>query len=152
MTARKDPKDLLKEGRKPYYDNVEDMQRKIDLYFAACDGEQEAIDELEPTKKELKEIVKENWQDHYTITGLALALGFTSRQGLLNYEDKTEFFDTVKKAKMKVERYIEKKLYGNNATGCIFNLKNNYGWKDTQSFEGQGVPVNIINDIPKKDS
>ena len=37
----------------------------------------------------------------------------------------------IKKAKAKVEEQLEESLYrlGNNS-GVIFNLKNNYGWKD----------------------
>ena len=46
------------------------------------------------------------------------------------------FFFTIKKAKSKVEDYLEKKLLtGNSATGIIFNLKNNFEWKDKQEVE-----------------
>lgn len=64
-----------------------------------------------------------------TVTGLALALN-TSRQTLINYEDKDEFFDTIKKAKDLIEHHWETLLQGNSVTGVIFNLKNNYSWKD----------------------
>lgn len=43
------------------------------------------------------------------------------------------FFDTIKNAKLKIENYLEKHLVTDNGvTGIIFNLKNNYGWKDKQ--------------------
>ena len=29
-----------------------------------------------------------------------------------------------------IEAHLEKKLFGNNVTGLIFNLKNNFDWKD----------------------
>jgi len=68
-----------------------------------------------------------------TITGLALALD-TTRQTLMDYQERDEFTDTVKRAKTVVENYAEKRLFGNNATGAIFALKN-YGWKD--KFENE---------------
>ena len=74
-----------------------------------------------------------------TVTGLALALDFTSRQALLNYQIKPEFVDTVKRAKLRIENHLEKTLYRHTgAAGVIFNLKNNFGWKDAQQLEHVG--------------
>ena len=65
-----------------------------------------------------------------TVTGLCLALNLT-RQGLINYEVRPDFLDTVKRAKLQVEAGIEQRLLGDKqAAGAIFNLKNNFGWKD----------------------
>ena len=97
-------------GRPKKYTEVEIMQQKIDKYFKECD------DNKEP----------------YTITGLALALDL-DRKSINNYEKESEFFPTIKKAKLRVENYLEKRLINDSsATGIIFNLKNNYGWKDKQ--------------------
>lgn len=97
-------------GRPPKYKAKKDFQKKIDKYFEECDKNDEP----------------------YTITGLGLALDM-SRQDLINYSKKEEFFDTIKKAKLRVENYLEKHLImDSSATGIIFNLKNNYGWKDKQ--------------------
>jgi hypothetical protein len=82
-----------------------------------------------------------------TITGLALSLGFDSRAGLLYYQDeKPEFLATVKRAKSRVERSMERELINRNGTvtGLIFNLKNNFGWKDAQELNhtgADGVPL-----------
>lgn len=104
-------------GCPPQFKSVEELQKAIDAYFADCD-ERGAP---------------------YTVTGLALACDLT-RQGLINYEKKDQFVDTIKKAKMKVENSIEEKLMigGNSTAGCIFNLKNNYGWKDKSEQELSG--------------
>lgn len=61
-----------------------------------------------------------------TITGLALFLGFTSRQALINYEhgDK-DFIDAVKRLKLAVENSYEQ----SGQTIDIFALKN-MDWKD----------------------
>lgn len=104
-------------GRPPKYKKKEEIQELIDKYFCDCDKNDEP----------------------YTVTGLALALNI-SRQDLINYSNKEEFFDTIKKAKLKVENYLEKRLIKDNScTGIIFNLKNNYGWKDKQENINVGV-------------
>lgn len=71
-----------------------------------------------------------------TVTGLAVYLN-TSRQTLLEYEGEVEgreksaeFADTIKKAKDLIEMHWEDMLQGNNVTGVIFNLKNNFSWAD----------------------
>lgn len=76
-----------------------------------------------------------------TITGLAIFLD-TSRQTLLEYEGEvegreknSEFADTIKKAKDLIEFHWETMLEGNNVTGVIFNLKNNFKWADKTEQE-----------------
>lgn len=99
-------------GRPPKFESKEQLQNLIDLYFISCQDE------------------KGEWKKPPTITGLANALD-TTRETLLNYEDKEEFSDTIKRAKEQVHQYVEEYLFtGKNQTGAIFNLKNNYGWKD----------------------
>ena len=83
-----------------------------------------------------------------TITGLALALD-TTRQTLMDYQERDEFTDTVKRAKTVVENYAEKRLFGNNATGAIFALKN-FGWKDKFENENQ-TTVKTISATPLTD-
>lgn len=97
-------------GARPKYENPADMQALIYEYF------------------------KDNTRP--TITGLAAALDLT-RQGLINYEGREEFFDTVRQAKIQVEEILEQGLYGNVA-GLMFNLKNNFGWKDKSETEVSG--------------
>ena len=96
-------------GRPPKYSNPEDMQVIIDRYFAEA-------------------------ADKPTVTGLALALDFDTRQAVLNYEVKPEFVATLKRAKLRVQQALEKHLYSQSVAGVIFNLKNNFGWKDTQEI------------------
>ena len=64
-----------------------------------------------------------------TITGLALFLGFNSRQSMLDYEKKEEFSCTIKNARLRIEHEYEKQLHLDKCTGAIFALKN-FGWKD----------------------
>ena len=107
---------MSKAGRPKKYTEAELMQRKIDAYFKKCDNE----------------------HDPYTVTGLCLALDIT-RETLSQYLKNSEFSDTIKKAKLKVENYLEKRLITDTSTtGIIFNLKNNFGWTDKQQLEHSG--------------
>lgn len=104
-------------GRPPKYKTAKEMQEKIDKYFKECD----------------------NSNRPYTITGLALALDL-DRKSIINYSEQDEFFHTIKKAKLQVENYLEERLINDTSTtGIIFNLKNNYGWKDKQENINIGV-------------
>lgn len=112
------------------FKSVEEMQEAIDAYFLEC------VENSIP----------------YTITGLALALG-TNRQTLCNYEKAQgyeKFFDTIKKAKTRVENYAEIRLFGPTPAGAIFALKN-FGWEDRSKHDIGGQPENpvvIKDDIP----
>lgn len=72
-----------------------------------------------------------------TWTGMAMALGFYSRQELDNYADYDGFSDAVKRAKQIVANAYEERLHGSNPTGAIFALKN-MGWSDKQQYEHSG--------------
>lgn len=69
-----------------------------------------------------------------TITGMALYLGFESRQSFYDYEEKIEFSCIVKRARLEVEASYEMCLIGKNPAGAIFALKN-MGWHDTQRID-----------------
>jgi len=88
---------------------------------------------VEKFEQQAEQYFKETPPEEWTITGLALALD-TSRETLMNYEEKDEFFDAVKKAKLKIEHSYEKRLIKRGAAGDIFGLKN-FGWKDKQETE-----------------
>lgn len=112
-------------GKPLLFEDKEKLQRDIDAYFKECD------------EKKVP----------YTISGLAYALG-TTRRTLLDYQEKDNYSHTIKKAKSKIEAYNEVMLYNKEVptTGVIFNLKNNYGWKDKQEIEADvknDVTINI---------
>ena len=69
-----------------------------------------------------------------TWTGLALFMGFSSRQSIDEYQNYDGFSDSVKKAKTFVEWQYEMRLCGDKPTGAIFALKN-FGWKDKQEVD-----------------
>jgi len=107
-------------GRPRRFNTVEEMQVLIDRYFQEC---------------------KEN-NEPLTITGLALALGFTSRQAVMNYEGFLDdngkmFLDTIKTAKLRIENAYEKRNIENGRGGDIFALKQ-FDWTDKQEIKHSG--------------
>lgn len=134
-------------GRPPMYKTKEEIQEKIDAYFEDCKGRVLKDDDGNVmTDKNGAPIIVDTRP--LTVTGLALALGFTSRQALLNYQDKEEFVDTITRAKARVEAYAEERLFDKDgANGAKFSLANNFeGWKEKQSIEADvknEVTINV---------
>lgn len=126
-----------KMGRPLAYKSPEEMQEKIDAYFEECAGKPL----LDPKTGE--PFMDKNGdpilygRKPYTITGLALAIGFNSRQSLLNYQGRPEFMDTITRAKAVVEEYAETRLFDKDgANGAKFALANNFnGWREKKEIE-----------------
>lgn len=119
-------------GRKPRYKDKAEIEEKINTYFNSCKGEILMNKQTgEPILTKYGQPVIVNAKPP-TVTGLALALGFTSRQSLLNYQAKKEFMDTITRAKMVVEEYTEGRLFDKDGSnGAKFSLMNNFkGWND----------------------
>lgn len=115
-------------GRPAKFKNAAEMQAAIDYYFEDC--------------KERKAPL--------TMSGLALALGFESRQSLVDYKSRgDEFSDTIKEARKKVEMSVEERMLSSTGVvaGVIFNAKNNFGWRDKQEIDqtvDQTTTVKIV--------
>lgn len=105
-------------GRPPKYKDSMEISKRCDEYFILCDKEDRP----------------------YTSPGLAIALGFNDRSSLDDYKSKKKFFPAIKKAIGIIERQrLEKMLKGGqNVAGCIFDLKNNFGYKDKMETEISG--------------
>lgn len=91
-------------GRPLKFETLEILQTAIDDYFACT--------------------VEADW----LITGLAVHLN-TSRETLMEYEDRPEYVDAIKAAKDKVQMAYERDLRSKGNAGSIFGLKN-FGWTD----------------------
>lgn len=98
------------------YKTQEELQAGINSYFEDCDKREKP----------------------YTMSGLALSLGI-DRTTLIRYGDRDSYATLIKEAKQKVECQLEENALTNkaNATFTIFNLKNNYGWKDKVEIESE---------------
>jgi len=133
-------------GRPAVFTTVEDFDKKVEEYYEYIKGESKEM----PYTKKLKDgsietgtnLVWIREPEPPSITGLALFLGFESRQSLYDYEDKPEFSYSIKRAKLRVEKNYEKYLLSQSATGAIFALKN-FGWADKQQVEQSGG-INVL--------
>lgn len=97
-------------GRPPKWEDPEKFEAAVDAYFA-------------------------NPETIHTWTGLAIHLGFESRQSLQDYKEKEGFTYPIKKALLLIEKtYEERMMMLKNPSGPIFALKN-FGWKDKQEVE-----------------
>ena len=129
-------------GRPLTFKTPEELQKVIDEYFEWCDAR--AVKKADDSGKEYFV----SYPAPYTMSGLARRIGL-SRQGLLDYANKDEFLDTIKEARNKVHEDVETRLMDGKAqAGAIFNLKNNFGWKDKTETEHSGsieLPTPIYN-------
>ena len=134
------------------YKTPEKMQEAIDAYFKECEGHPLLDDEGQPfTDKYGNPFIVD--RKPLTVTGLALALGFATRQSLLDYEGKGQFKFIIQQAKLRIENYAEMRLYDKEgANGAKFNLQNNFKRWDADkpgSDDKKAPAVNIICDIPR---
>ena len=105
---------MSKVGRPKLFNDVKEVEEKINAYFNYCEEKEKP----------------------YTMSGLAYYLGI-SRQTLVNYSNQDQFFDTIKKARDRVQMQLEENALSNkaNPTFTIFNLKNNFDWKDSNEVK-----------------
>ena len=95
------------------YKTIEELQTAIDKYFKDRDKHKKP----------------------YTMSGLIRSLGI-DKNTFYSYSNQELFSPTIKLCRLKIEEQLEECLYrpGNNS-GIIFNLKNNYGWRDQQEVK-----------------
>ena len=110
---------MAERGRPRAFNSVEELESKINDYFEYCNKEKKP----------------------YTMSGLAYYLD-VDRKTIVNYTKDEEYFPTIKKARDRVQMQLEENALMNisNSTFTIFNLKNNFDWKDkietnTENFE-----------------
>lgn len=109
-------------GRPRIVESPEEFDRLVDEYVSLC---------------------RDN-EDPVTFSGMALHLGFSTRQSLYEYQAYDGFSDSVKRARLIVENEYERRLYSGQPTGPIFALKN-HGWSDKQELEHSGeLPMIVV--------
>ena len=138
-------------GRPPIYKTGNEIEEKIDAYFKECEGEILKDDNGKTVLNKFGNPVVINRKPP-TVTGLALALGFTSRLDLLRYQGKEEFCNTITRAKRMVEQYAEERLFDRDGSnGAQFSLRNNFkGWDaDKKNDDSGDGKITIVNNIPR---
>ena len=134
-------------GRPLRYKTAADLDAAINRYFDNCRGEPMLLNGEPVFDKSGRPVMV--GEHPPTVTGLALALGFTSRQALLNYQGRKAFVDSVTRAKAICEEYAEARLYDKDGfNGARFSLTNNFkGWRDKPEEKQDGERVQIIDDL-----
>lgn len=132
-------------GKPLRFKTVEELQIAVDDYFNYCDNRVKTV-----YKSEGGEAYGINSPAPYTMSGLARALGI-SRQALSEYSHREHYGDTIKAARERVQEDIETRLMEtSNQSGAIFNLKNNFGWRDkTEQDLTHSGNVSFLNDVPR---
>lgn len=139
-------------GRKLKYKTPEEMQEAIEEYFKSCEGHiLTGVDGQTVFDKFGNPIIV--GEKPLTVTGLALALGFATRQSLLDYQGRKAFEKLIQTAKLRIENYAEMRLYDKDGYGgARFNLQNNFrNWDADKAIQDDKShpAINIICDIPR---
>ncbi|KKN25375.1 hypothetical protein LCGC14_0885350 [marine sediment metagenome] len=118
----------IKLGNLAIYRTPAELQTKVDEYFESGVHIRTVIVGKKGDKKKIEVKLP-------TVVGLALYLGFNSRQSIYDYNARDGFSYVIKRAVSFIEMYHEEALGdGNNVVGSIFWLKN-HGWKDKSEVE-----------------
>ena len=139
-------------GRSKKY-NAKSLQAAIDDYFAAISYTTTAKEMVDSGKRDEKghvilhpieikndrgePIAVREFVRPPTVTGLCRSLGI-SRETWREYSDDEKLGPIAEAGKAVIEEYLETMLYREkNVTGIIFNLQNNYGWKEKKEVDGK---------------
>jgi len=149
-------KEENKGGRPPLFQNEEELEDKIKEYFIHIKGEyhyetKTSLNKKTNEEREIDVIVWDRDEEPPTITGLALFLGFCSRQSFYDYESNDGFSYAIKRARMRIENAYEKCLYNDKPIGAIFALKN-MSWRDKQELEQTAKVYHLLDGTEGKDS
>jgi len=133
---------MAKAGRPLKFTDPEELQKKIDQYFADCDSRTRT--KIIIIGGKIKEI-QESHPRPYTIEGLAVALD-TCRDTLCEYAKKEIFSDAITRAKAKIlANNVECGLDGTyNPKMAEFMLRVNHKYKTESEDDNKEINVNII--------
>ena len=127
--------------KKRLFTSNQTLDALITQYFEYIKGEYQIVQkEVKTTGVKAKKTAEKVWlrePEPPTFTGLALYLGFTSRQEFEAFETKGRYAPLLKRAKLHIESVYEKKLHFHSSSGAVFALRN-LGWSERA---GDKVPV-----------
>lgn len=114
-------------GRPEKYSNATEVQAIIDQYFTDCEINDEPL----------------------LISGLAYALDMTT-ETLRQYGKKEKFSSIIRRARQRVEMYLEKSAVKDKSPGAMFNLKCNFNWREVHYVEEKSERTSSITFKPAK--
>ena len=117
------------------------LQAAVDGYFASISRTVQALDDDgKPMRNDAGEPIRVvEYVRPPSVGGLCLYLGI-DRSTWQNYADRKlhpELAGVTAYARMRMEAYLEEQLLTRekNVQGLIFNLQNNYGWREKREVE-----------------
>ncbi|MGI5987736.1 MAG: terminase small subunit [Dysosmobacter sp.] len=114
------------------------LEKAVNRYFKSISCTRDAMDEFgEKIKNDDGEPIQYTaYVRPPSISALCLYLGIEKRTWA-NYAEQDDMAPVVEKTKARVEAYLEEQLTirEKGVQGIIFNLQNNYGWKQKQEVE-----------------
>ena len=118
--------DKNKTGRPLLFESAEELEKKIQEYLNRCKAE----------------------KDIPTLADLSVFLD-CDRKTFYNYEDRDDFFPTIKRVKDKILAIQEKMaLKGElQPTVWIFTAKNNFGYSDRQEIVSNNTNMNLNTEV-----
>lgn len=124
-------------ARPPKFNKKDDLRKAVDAYFDSisrhrflteADGEEIRNDAGDA-------VVVIEWLVPPSETSLCMKLGITKKTWC-NYAHNDKLKAVVEYAKARIEEYLEQQLMTRkNVRGIIFNLQNNYGWREKTEVE-----------------
>lgn len=153
--------EMAKVGRPRKYETAKQLRAAVERYFASITYERDTIihrrelsedEKGNPIVKETPEIlldkqgkpVKETvYLEEPSVAGLRLHLG-VSKSTWAGYAEDEEMAPVVALVRDRMEARLEELLTTRNSVqGVVFNLKNNYGWKDKQEVTQTNVGMSV---------
>lgn len=127
---------LLSNEIEKYFNSISKTEVITENYVVGYDEKGKEILEKRVVSNDLGEPIEiKRWLAPPTITGMCLFLGI-SRQTFDTYSKNHEFAETTTRARARIENYLEQQLYREKSvTGIIFNLSNNFGWKEKKEVD-----------------
>lgn len=128
-------------GRLMKYKDAAELQAACDAYFDSCRGQyrRDAAGAyvLDRSGRPILDGAKP-----LTISGLQIALGFRSRQSLIDYKGRREFSAVIERARLRIEAYAEERLFDRDGyAGAAWLLSTAFGWGRESAAEEKPLPV-----------
>lgn len=128
-------------GRPMKYKDAAELQAACDAYFDSCRGQyrRDAAGALvlDRSGRPILDGAKP-----LTLSGLQIALGFKSRQSLLDYRGRRAFSDVIERARLRIECYAEERLFDRDGyAGAAWLLSTAFGWGREAAAEDRPLPA-----------
>ena len=169
MLREKGDGKMAKVGRPRKYETAKQLRAAVERYFAAITYERDTIihrreltedEKGNPIVKEIPEILLDKqgepvkeivYLEEPSVAGLRLYLGI-SKSLWASYADNEEMAPVVALVRDRMEARLEELLTTRNSVqGVVFNLKNNYGWKDKQEVTQTNVGMSLEEYLERMD-